>query len=253
MLLKIESLTKQFGGIIAVDDVDMDVEAGSIMGIVGPNGAGKTTLFNLMSGQLKPTSGRITFRDHDITGSKPFKIARLGIGRTFQDTALFDQLPLKINMAIARRMRTRSGFFDSLVPIRENREEAEVAAKVAEALEFVGLTSHAEEIAGNLPQIAKKRMAIGMALVGEPQLLLLDEPTGGVGAGDISGLIELVEKIKEQGVAVCVIEHKMRMIMGLADRMVILNFGRKIACGTPEEVSANPEVIEAYLGSGYSA
>ncbi|MCG2794731.1 MAG: ABC transporter ATP-binding protein [Actinomycetia bacterium] len=253
MLLKIESLTKRFGGLVAVDGIDMKVEAGSIVGIVGPNGAGKTTLFNLMSGQLKPTSGRITFEGVDITGSKPFRIARLGMGRTFQNTSLFDRLPLKINMAIARRMRTQSGFFDSLVPLREREEEADVARRAGEALEFVGLAGSAESIAGSLPQIAKKRLAVGMALVGEPKLVLLDEPTGGVGAGDISGMIELICQIKDRGVAVCVIEHKMRMVMGLSDRIVVLNFGRKIACGTPEEVSGDPEVIKAYLGSGYSA
>ncbi len=241
MLLKVESLTRKFGGLLAVNDIDMEVAAGSIVGVVGPNGAGKTTLFNLISGQLKPTSGRILLDGKNVTGRKPFRLARLGVGRTFQTTSLFEELPVKINLAIAYKMRSSSVFVSS------------VLQNVAETLELIGLTPLAEQPAGSIPQIAKKRLAIGMAIIGQPRLLLLDEPPGGIGSGDISALIELIEEVRDRGVAICIIEHKMRMIMGLSDHMVVLNFGRKLAEGSPLEVSRNPEVIEAYLGSGYHA
>lgn len=254
VLLRVESLTKRFGGLVAVDDVDLAIGAGSIAGLVGPNGAGKTTLFNLVSGQMKPNSGRVLFMDREITGLKPYRIARLGIGRTFQTTSLFGKLPVKINLAIAYRMRTERVFWDSLLQLpRERREKAAMTRKVAETLELVGLTPYLDETAGSIPQVAKKRLAIGMAVIGEPGLLLLDEPTGGVGTEDVAQLIELIEKVREKGIAICIIEHKMRMIMGLADHVVVLNFGRKIAEGSPLEVSRNPQVVEAYLGSGYHA
>lgn len=254
MLLKVESVVKRFGGLVAVDGVDFEVPEGSIIGIVGPNGAGKSTLFNLISGQCKPTSGRILLGGKNIAGIKPHRIARLGVGRTFQKTCLFDELPVKTNLAVAYRVRTRSGLWGSLLFLPgERKEKKETDARVSETLELTGLTSFAEMPAGGIPMTARKQLAIGMALIGRPRLILLDEPTGGVGINDVEVLVALVRKVRDLGIATCVIEHKMRVIMGLADRIVVLNFGEKIAEGTPDEVSRNPDVVEAYLGSGYDA
>ena len=249
-LLEVSGLSKHFGGLMAVDRLNFHVGAGELLSIIGPNGAGKTTLFNLLTGIYRPTAGKIMFNGKDVTGCKPYQAARYGIARTFQRTTIFPQATVLDNVIIGQAIHAKTGAWGAILRTgAARREEREVRDKAREVLSFVGLVDKEARLAGNLTEEAQKRLSIAMVLAADPKLLLLDEPTGGVNLEEIGGLIRLVEKVRESGITICLIEHKMRMVMSISDRIVVLNYGENIADGTPEEVANNTEVIKAYLGA----
>jgi branched-chain amino acid transport system ATP-binding protein len=252
-MLEVRQLTKRFGGLSAVSEVTTTIEAGKVNAVIGPNGAGKTTFFNLISGTLRPTSGSIVFQGRDVTHLRADQVARLGIARTFQTTALFDMATVLDNLIVGHRLRTKAGLADVLVnSARLRREEQLCRDKAREALDFVGISHIAHRMAGDISQEERKRVAFALALATQPRLLLLDEPAGGVNPEETEGLAELIRKIVRHGLTVCLVEHKMQMIMSLADKITVLNYGEKIAEGTPAQIRANPAVIDAYLGSEHA-
>ena len=253
-LLQVRNLSKFFGGLAAIHDVEFHVNGGEILSIIGPNGAGKTTLFNLLTGVHHPSRGEIIFQEEAITDYSPSQTARRGIARTFQTTVLFGELSVLDNVLIGHRCRMRSGIWDALLQTRRLRKEVEESLECTrETLSFVGLADYQNDLAKNVSQEAQKRLSIAMALATQPRLLLLDEPTSGLVTEETGELMNLFLRIVKRGITICLIEHKMRVVMNVSDRVIVLNHGEKIAEGPPQEISRHRAVIEAYLGEEYAA
>jgi branched-chain amino acid transport system ATP-binding protein len=249
MLLQAHRLSKSFGGLRAVDDVDLNVEAGSIFGIIGPNGAGKTTFFNLISRALPATSGSIAFDGHDVTRLQAHHVARRGLARTFQSTTLFADATAMENVLVGYRQRMSAGLLDAMIrSARLAREEHEAEARAHEALAAADLGSVATRAAKDLTQEQQKRLAIAVALVSKPKMLLLDEPFAGINANQTRGLMAFIESIAAGGVTILLIEHQMQVVMQLCRRIMVLDYGKKIAEGTPDDVRRDAAVLDAYLG-----
>lgn len=250
-MLEIKGLTKYFGGLAAVNNLDMTVNQGEIVGLIGPNGAGKTTVFNLITGSISPTKGQIMFEQADITGQSTHSIAAKGVVRTFQQTALLPDLTVLQNILVSCYLHPKAGVWEAIFNLPSCRKKEQYTfGQVMGILHFLGLNSVRDELARNLPHGHQRLLGIAIALSAHPKLLLLDEPLSGMNAAEVSQSLMLINMIRLAGTTILLVEHNMRAVVKLCNKIVVLNFGRKISEGLPQEVKRNKDVIEAYLGVG---
>ncbi len=253
MELSLRNVTMRFGGLLAVNDLTVDVSQGLITSLIGPNGAGKTTVFNVITGAYKATSGDIVFREKSLLGLEPHSIVGRGIARTFQNIRLFKSMTVLENVQVGLHCRTKSGAFRALLKSPfERQEERRIEDRALEILGFVGLRAVSNEYASALPYGLQRRLEIARALASEPHLLLLDEPAAGMNPRETEEMMDLIRKLKETGLTIFLVEHDMKLVMGISDHVVVLDHGLKIAEGKPREIQNDDRVIEAYLGSSYA-
>jgi branched-chain amino acid transport system ATP-binding protein len=247
-ILDVKKLTKRFGGLVALNDVSYSVEEGELRGLIGPNGAGKSVMFKTISGFYRPTRGQILYQGEDITGRGASSIAELGLVRTFQETTLFQEFTVYQNVLVGCHLRARSNLLTALFRMDRHKQK-KADAKTLEVLEFMGLLDRKDQLALNLPLGSQRALAVAIALAAEPKLLLLDEPFAGMNPEETSQMMQTVKKVHETGVSIVLVEHDMKAVMGLCQKLMVLNFGQLLAEGSPEEIRSNEQVIEAYLGS----
>lgn len=248
-LLTLEGLRKDFGGVVALDDVSFEVYEGEILGLIGPNGAGKTTLFNVVSGRMSATGGRIRFDGEDLTGYRLHETAARGLVRTFQHSVMFQEMSVLENVIVAHHLQASTGLWSAIFrPMRISKEARDLRASAEALLNFLDLSSVAQEPAGSLSHGHQRALGIAVALGAQPRLLMLDEPLTGMNSQEILQMVDIIERTRQRGITVVLVEHNMTAVMRVCDRIVVLNFGRKIAEGFPDEVRRDENVIEAYLG-----